>query len=371
MAAARGRRILRVNLDETAVRLYPGSSKGAVFVSKKRIREGRGQAVPSWKRRCVMTHIALICDRTDVQPRLPQFILGNERTFLAKQLRGLRSCCPSNVRLVRQKSAWNNAALMARVVRELAHAIASLRTSLGEFQIVLILDAVRIHYAPQVLRACAAAGVWLVVVPAGMTSLLQPLDTHAFALYKAQLLRAYQATRTESADPAGDVSMGPFLACVYVAIRKVLQGNRWAHAFDRDGYGSLQAELSVRTVRRLEWQVPTTAPLSRPTDELIKLCLPKRANASPARFLGPLDAIAGRAAPPTRVLPAGVALGRVAGVAAVAVPRTRLQSKRAAVVTAVAAAPCAAAAPSDAPVVFGRTRSDTRRLKALGMAAPP
>jgi hypothetical protein len=210
VAAARGRRILRVNLDETAVKLYPGRSRGSLFVSQKRLRDGGGQRLPKWKQRCCLTHVALVCDRTDVQPVLPQYVIGNERTLLVRNMGVLRGDCPSNVRILRQQSAWNNAAGTARIVRELAVAVAATRDRLGEFQIVLILDAARIHYAPQVLRACASAGVWPIVVPAGMTFLLQPLDTHAFALYKAELVRSFHAARADSADAIGDIDVRAF-----------------------------------------------------------------------------------------------------------------------------------------------------------------
>jgi hypothetical protein len=47
-------------------------------------------------------------------------------------------------------------------------------------QPILFLDDVRFHTTAHVLRACATAGIWAVVVPALMTWILQPLDTDAF-----------------------------------------------------------------------------------------------------------------------------------------------------------------------------------------------
>ena len=123
-ATRRGRRLLRVNLDETAVCLHPGRGKGNIFVSKSQARAGVRQRVPKWKRRCYMTHIGIICDDPSLQAVLPQFIVANERTFQARRLPTLARASPRNVTLIRQKSAWSNAALMRRVVRELAVVIA-------------------------------------------------------------------------------------------------------------------------------------------------------------------------------------------------------------------------------------------------------
>jgi hypothetical protein len=63
-----GKTPLRINLDETAICLYQGEAKGTVFASKRRQRDGGVvQRVGLGKRRCYLTHIALICDRSDVQ----------------------------------------------------------------------------------------------------------------------------------------------------------------------------------------------------------------------------------------------------------------------------------------------------------------
>jgi len=377
LAAERGRSILRVNLDETSVCLFPGRSKGAVFVSPKRLREGGGQQVPKWKRRCCLTHVALVCDRPDVQPTLPQFVIGNERTLLVRDLAALRGSCPRNVTLVRQKSAWSSAAVTARIVRELAVAVGSVRARLGDFQLVLLLDAARIHYAPAVLRACRAVGVWLVIIPAKMTWLLQPLDTHAFAQYKAHLLKAYQAARIGSASASGDVDIAEFLPCVYSAVRAVLQGRRWATAFERDGLGLRQSALSHSVQARLQLQAPLQVPSCRPSDEQVRLCLPRRAKVLPASLWNLYGDAAGRlalssaAAAPRTLAPAGP-VGASSGRA----PRTRAEHRRAAGVAAAAAASTALSstrrgAAVEAPVVYGRTRAHTRALKSASGPAPP
>jgi hypothetical protein len=102
---ANGRTVLRVSLGETAVRIFQGDQKGNVFVAKKRPRDEPVQHISKGKRRCYLAHVALVCGRTDLQPSLPQVIVGNEGTFLAGGMSALATARPANVRLVRQKSA--------------------------------------------------------------------------------------------------------------------------------------------------------------------------------------------------------------------------------------------------------------------------
>ena len=80
---AHGKTVLRINLDETSACVFQGDVKGNVFVSNKRSRDEPMQKISQGRRRCHFTHVGLICDRTDLQPLLPQVIVGNERTFKA------------------------------------------------------------------------------------------------------------------------------------------------------------------------------------------------------------------------------------------------------------------------------------------------
>ena len=189
---ADGKGVLRLNLDETSLCLFQGEMKGHILDGRKRGRCEPTQKVSQGKRRCCLTHVGLVCDRSDIQPLLPQVLVGTEATFKASEMSRLVAASPPNVHLVRQRSAWNNAALMKRIIKLLAKA---LQPFLGSLQPILLLDAVRVHLVASVLGACVAAGIWPIVVPARMTWLLQPLDTHCFWSYKLALKKAYQDRR--------------------------------------------------------------------------------------------------------------------------------------------------------------------------------
>ena len=168
------------------------------------------QRVPRGRTRSCLTHVAFICDNPDVQRVLPQIIIGNEATFLASAFPLLYRSSPGNVKLIRQKSAWNNELLCAVIIRMLA---AALRPYTDKFQPILLLDAVRIHTAKAVLAACLACHIWPIVVPAKTTWLLQPLDTHAFQQFKVHLRRAYQNARISAG--RSDLDIGQFLEGLY------------------------------------------------------------------------------------------------------------------------------------------------------------
>ena len=296
-----GRAPLRINLDETSVALFQGGSKGTIMYNKRKdppAAEPHERASRA-KRRTCLTHVAFICDRADIQPSLPQVLVGNEATFLAGNMATLRAGCPPNVHLERQKSAWNNKQLMMRIITMLAVA---LRPHLDLLQPILLLDTCRVHIAPEVLNRCLALRIWPVVVPARLTWLLQPCDTHAFLKFKQSLRKAYQAAHVRAA--SRELSIAEFLPCLYSAIRQVLQGNVWGPAFDADGFGQRQQQLSSYVQRQLQIRDPLSLPDSLPSEELLKHCFPRRAKVPSVALLRPLQPAAKPAAlpkPPTGI----------------------------------------------------------------------
>ena len=263
-----GKRVLRINLDETSICLFQGRVKGNVFVSKREPRIAQDQSAS--QQRTYFSHVGLICDDPMIQPSLPQFILGNERSIPAGQLPALRASCARNVWLDRGKSAWMNVPTMRRVLRQLKVA---LEPYMDERQPILLLDANTVHINAQVLADCRAAGILPVVVPAKLTWLLQPLDTHAFAQYKAHLRGAFLAARLRTAD--GNLSLEAFLGCVQEAIRTVLQGRRWDEAFDGNGFSVAQGAVSSRVTSQLDLTAPLAVPSTRPSFEQLRRLLPE------------------------------------------------------------------------------------------------
>ena len=99
--------ILRFHLGETSIDLFQGGQAENVFVSNKRAGVDAAQRVNPSKRRSCLMHVAMICDRPDVQPLPPQYVISNGHTFKARMEGGRLASRLGNVRLVRQKSAWS------------------------------------------------------------------------------------------------------------------------------------------------------------------------------------------------------------------------------------------------------------------------
>ena len=268
-----GKKPLIINLDETAVCLFQGTERGTVIVGKKRKREEPVQRVNRAARRTYVTHVALICDQPAYQQYLPQIIIGNEHTFLARDMEELRRRCSGHIVLVRQKSAWNNAALMVKIVEQLW---ASLTPFAAKVQPILLMDTVRLHWTPAVLNRCAKRGVWAVPVPAKLTWLVQPCDTHMFLKYKFNLRRAAQRKREESMI-AGSLNVKQLLDCVYGVVAAVMEDpSGWRQAFLEDGYGARQIQVSDFRKQHLELEAPPRISAERPTVEQVQACFPQR-----------------------------------------------------------------------------------------------
>ena len=305
-----GKKALLINLDETAVCLWQGTQRGTVLVSKKRKREEPIQRVNRATRRTYLTHVAIVCDTPSYQKCMPHIIIGNEHTLRMRDLPALQGQCPSNFTVVRQKSSWNNTSLMCTIVRKLREALAPFA---AKVQPILLMDAVKLHWAPAVMAACRRQGIWPVPVPAKLTWLLQPCDTHLFREYKLQLQKNYQLRRQETM-AAGALDVQDLLGCIYDTTKFVFEDSSgWRRAFLEDGFGAKQARLSGFRMQQMELDGRPTISDLQPSQEQVQLCFPQRQRPPPmsqlfscSMFQVPLPA---PAVPPTLPAPSDVPRG--------------------------------------------------------------
>ena len=275
---AAGKKALIINMDETAVCLYQGTGKGTVMAGKKRKRDGPVQRVNRATRRTYLTHVAFICDNPFYQKLLPQIIIGNEHTLLVRDMPELQRHCPGRFTLIRQKSAWNNAQLMCTIVERLWAALAPFATKV---QPILLMDAAKLHWASPVMNKCSRRGVWPLPVPAKLTWLLQPCDTHMFQLYNLHLRKAYQRRR-EEAMTAGALDVQNLLDCVYETTEYVVEDiSGWKQAVQDDGFGARQTQLSVFRKRQLQLEATPVIGDDEPSVEQVKEVVPLRSKVPP------------------------------------------------------------------------------------------
>ena len=229
-----------------------------------------------------MTYAAIICDNKDVQKHVPQFLVGNEATLKKKRLGALERLLHPHVKLLRRKSAWCNQEVIIEILRDMA-AFARARG----YQPLVLWDAARAHVTPRVLSAAHRMGVWLCVIPAGSTHLLQPLDTHCFARFKHSLV---ENVNRSAMDGSGHCPIETFLRCARKAIYDEVLNRSWAHAFAANGYGEAgrqTEEVSQRVMKELNTEKYFRISSDRPCLEDVSVCFPKRVKLSERTVFAP------------------------------------------------------------------------------------
>ena len=155
-------------------------------------------------RRSVNTLIAVVCDDAATQKLLPQLVVGNRR-LLPRNIAAKYRVRTDSVYVLSRSSGWNNAKLQCEILKMLGKLLAPMQKT---HWFVLVLDAHASHIAPSVFRRAHRSGLSMMVVPASMTHLLQPLDTHIFAVLKYELWKACQTLMFES--ETGEFDLGNF-----------------------------------------------------------------------------------------------------------------------------------------------------------------
>ena len=261
-----GRRTVRINMDETPIKMDPvRKCKGLIAVPKAELKRKSASMVRPASlalRRSVITLVAFVCDDDAVQKQLPQIIVGNHR-LLPKKAAALHRTRQDSVYVLSRKSGWNNAKLQCEIMRLLGRLLAPMQ-ALHWF--ILSLDAHSCHIAPCVFEAAHRAGVSLMVLPASMTDLLQPLDTHVFCRLKFELWRESQALLLASDRGEFDAIAFLEMACRVVG---VVFGQSHRGAFESCGFSDTRLGRGDRVLTALEWtgwpvvgsELPTLAEL--------------------------------------------------------------------------------------------------------------
>ena len=89
-----------VNMDETCVRCYETRDRGNVFNGEVVQRQA------AKKIKLCMTLVAFVCDNNDVQAHLPQILVGNEHTFLQRDIKHIMNACRPNMAVVRRVTCF-------------------------------------------------------------------------------------------------------------------------------------------------------------------------------------------------------------------------------------------------------------------------
>ena len=256
-------------MDETALVRHASGLIGTV-VKVPSSMEKFGDVALLGERRSYITFLASITHDLEVQARLPQVLIGNERQFSAAMIACLPAL-PANIHVWRCKSAWNNHALMRRYLSLLASSLGSVAR---DRYTILVVDVARCHIDPTILAHAKRCGIRLCYIPALMTAVLQPCDTHLFSRFKSAFKEAWRRRKAMSEN--GSISDRQWLQVVADAIESVLPVADWESAFAAVGALAEQMYLGRKVCEDLGWCQPPKISERLPSVQAASLLFPRK-----------------------------------------------------------------------------------------------
>ena len=112
------------------------------------------------------------------------------------------------------------------------------------------------------------------LMPAKLTLLLQPLDSHVLGQFKVAVQRKHQQARSASA--SGSAGIVELVSCIQGAITEVVQGLDWMAAFDHNGFGADSQLISKRVLSAICSPEIHFLSADRPSVAELQVCFPLR-----------------------------------------------------------------------------------------------
>ena len=259
---------LFINMDETSMKFNYPKLKGLI-ITKKHLPPGmkhRREQLKQSDSKAAVSFLAFLTHDHDVQMLLPQILLGNTHLLTQKLVSDLD--VPETFRVWREESGWVNSKIMCRVLALLARC---LKEVMQTRQVVLLMDAYKPHLHKTVYSLANRLKICLLFVPAKLTPLLQPADTHLFAKLKCRLRQRWVELRM--GDDNGKVPPKLWLLAVMEIAGEILSSTPWAPAFQSAGL--LGEHLSNRVLSKLGWDAPPALPDEIPSMEDLQILFPK------------------------------------------------------------------------------------------------
>jgi hypothetical protein len=246
----RGRQVVCINIDETPVYRQLQPRKGYVVMLHKKNNLSVYSRVPLRDRRGQSTLLGCICDDPEVQKVLPQFVLTNDKNLTRAEKTALASL-PAPLSWVVGTKGWVSATIMNSLLTMIRRAV---RIKRPHAEILLYMDSATIHLAAPVLLHCSRLGLHPCFVPAGLTYLCQPLDSHVFASFKRMLAELQERARGDNL--LGIMPAGAWIGTVVRSVQAILVEKDWSAAFAGNGMHSSWLHLRPRISALLAGRLP-------------------------------------------------------------------------------------------------------------------
>lgn len=257
-----------INMDETSIRLAYDKRRGTVgsaaswdAINTATLAENMSSASTHG----AVTYCAFICDNAEVQRCLPQVLIANTKIFTRAMERLAADILPENIDIwLERRSSWVTAEVFQRLLRRLDESLAGFR---HRFNFTFVTDALPSHLNPAVAALAYELGFILIVVPGRLTWLLQPLDTHYFAILKAQLVAKFCGARLLHA--TGQLPKIEWLQIVIATIDEFRRRD-FAHGIARCGLRGDQAESAPVTKQLITIEDVNAIAAVPPTEEELR-----------------------------------------------------------------------------------------------------
>ena len=162
-----GKRTLRINVDESSIRLWPGGVMGTI--ASRDILNRQKQLVCNislrHQRGCASL-IAVICDDCTIQKHLPQFLIVNERHVPMTIFKDWHKSTTHSLIVMRHRTAWLDARGLRGILRILAR---RLTEHAPNRHYVLSMDTCPTHLTRTTLREMAMNHIHFCPLAAQMT----------------------------------------------------------------------------------------------------------------------------------------------------------------------------------------------------------
>ena len=225
----RDKPIVLLNMDETSV-LSPLEKRRGIFhhetISGFRKHSFRRRGL----RRCTL--IAVIADDEALQKHLPQILLPRAPGGREPGVRAKRSyeTLGEPLEVWHLTGGHNSSDVMKMWLKAVAKKVRDLR---GDVHIVLTLDCHPVHISADILRSARVADVHTVLVPAGCTWFLQPLDVKVFQHLKSRLRGKVMAAENAAVDHA--ITWNDHMRAVASAVHETLVETTWTKSMKAMG----------------------------------------------------------------------------------------------------------------------------------------
>ena len=228
--------------------------------------------VPASRRRGAVTFGALVTHRTDLQPLLPQVVIGNKHVLPQALCAEVKEAVSPVVHVWAEKSGW----MCERLLVKYLALVADVFDSRPACQPIVLLDCAPAHLGEAVLRVAQERGLYICFVPAGCTAQVQPVDVGCFSPLKAFLKREARDVLARKAS----FTKPDWLLAINKAATEFLRGRRWAPVFHQCGVigdrTGLKGFLSTMAAKYKEVE---PAPVM-PSPSIISALLPRNRSIS-------------------------------------------------------------------------------------------